>query len=188
MAIFKLKSGSTRITLDSEYITSIGCLQCEMGPAGGLSIGTNLKIYEIWYSDQRERDDVYEILSSAMEKGSSATSSHTIHVSKEQLSHIRREFQACVMHANPEKMIKALKILGWHWNEEDLTNSLEKSYKNIVDSLGKQDNDGSIEVDLDIHSDNHSNSNFYDLHLILDKDPNEWSWVLNLKVYEEVIY
>lgn len=42
MAIFRLKSSTTRITLDSESITSIECLESEMGRAGGLSIGTNV--------------------------------------------------------------------------------------------------------------------------------------------------
>ena len=115
-----------------------------------------------------------------------------INVTADELQDIRKAYEQMIEKTDLHTMASALHLLNSEDSPEsvkDLKEELEKCYKEIIESWGPVNEDGSLDIDMvDYPSAGSGSSMGFILKLYFNQDKEYWIWTLNLDVASNYIY
>ena len=115
-----------------------------------------------------------------------------INVTAEELQDIRNAYEQMIEKTDLQTMASALHLLNSEDSPEsvkDLKEELEKCYKEVIESWGPVNEDGSLDIDMvDYPSAGSGSSMGFILKLYFNQDKEYWIWTLNLDVASNYIY
>ena len=115
-----------------------------------------------------------------------------INVTADELQDIRKAYEQMIEKTDLQTMASALHLLNSEDSPEsvkDLKEELEKCYKEVIESWGPVNEDGSLDIDMvDYPSAGSGSSMGFILKLKFNADKESWIWTLNLDVASDYIY
>lgn len=115
-----------------------------------------------------------------------------INVTAEELQDIRNAYEQMIEKTDLQTMASALHLLNSEDSPEsvkDLKEELEKCYKEIIESWGPVNEDGSLDIDMvDYPSAGSGSSMGFILKLYFNQDKEYWIWTLNAEIASNCIY
>lgn len=117
----------------------------------------------------------------------------SISVNSEELQDIRKAYEQLVETADLHTMGSAIYLLNPNASPgitiEEIKEELEKCYKEIIESWGPANADGSLDIDIvDYPSVGSGSSMGFILKLKFNADKEYWIWTLNLEVSSNYVY
>ena len=115
-----------------------------------------------------------------------------INVTADELQDIRKAYEQMIEKTDLHTMASALHLLNSEDSPEsvkDLKEELEKCYKEIIESWGPTNADGSLDIDMvDYPSAGSGSSMGFILKLYFNPDKMSWIWTLNAEIASNFIY
>lgn len=117
----------------------------------------------------------------------------SISVNSEELQDIRNAYEQMIEKTDLHTMAAALSLLNPEASSEitieEIKEELEKCYKEVIESWGPVNEDGSLDIDMvDYPSAGSGSSMGFILKLKFNADKEYWIWTLNLDVASNYIY
>lgn len=116
-----------------------------------------------------------------------------INVTAEELQDIRKAYEQLIETTDLHTMAAALYLLNSEASPEitieELKEELEKCYKEIIESWGPVNEDGSLDIDMvDYPSAGSGSSIGFILKLYFNQDKESWIWTLNADIASNYVY
>lgn len=116
-----------------------------------------------------------------------------ISVNSEELQDIRKAYELLIETTDLHTMAAALSLLNPESSSEitieEIKEELEKCYKEIMESWGPVNDDGSIDIDMvDYPSAGAGSPLGFILKLYFNQDKESWIWTLNADIASNYVY
>lgn len=116
-----------------------------------------------------------------------------INVTADELQDIRKAYEQLIETTDLHTMAAALYLLNPEASPEitieELKEELEKCYKEIMESWGPTNADGSLDIDMvDYPSAGSGSSMGFILKLYFNQDKESWIWTLNADIASNYVY
>ena len=112
----------------------------------------------------------------------------TIELSSVQYYLLRQSFVRMIGDLDASRMATAINVLssgeGQYINPDELVKNIQGSYRQIIDSWGPPESDGSLSIDLEKATTSIGPVGQYMLSINLEADFENWEWRLELPVTE----
>ena len=117
----------------------------------------------------------------------------SISVNSEELQDIRKAYEQLIEMTDLHTMAAALSLLNPEASSEitieEIKEELEKCYKEIIESWGPVNEDGSLDIDMvDYPSAGSGSSMGFILKLYFNPDKESWIWTLNAEIASNYVY
>ena len=116
----------------------------------------------------------------------------SISIDQNELQDIRKAYEQMIADTDLQTMASALHLLNSEDSPEsvkDLKEELDKCYKDIIESWGPTNADGSLDIDMvDYPSAGSGSSMGFILKLYFNPDKMSWIWTLNAEIASNYIY
>ena len=116
-----------------------------------------------------------------------------INVTADELQDIRKAYKQMIADTDLHTMAAALSLLNPEASSEitieEIKEELEKCYKEIIESWGPVNEDGSLDIDMvDYPSAGSGSSMGFILKLYFNPDKESWIWTLNADIASNYVY